>query len=84
VYGDIPDLISAGLIDQRFEGPVAGYFFSVTASGSGYTATAFPVSTKTGKFGYYSGSDAVINYANDASPTCEPCFPKGMSGKPVY
>ncbi len=43
-YGNIPDLISAGLLDERFRGSIGGYTFSVSASGTGYTARAVPAS----------------------------------------
>src|SRR5215471_5568783 len=43
-YGDIPNLITAGLLDSRFApgGIVSGYNFAVAASGSEYTASATP------------------------------------------
>src|SRR5258706_612935 len=43
-YGNITALIGAGLIDSRFTGAVSGYSFTVTASGSDYTANALPTS----------------------------------------
>jgi hypothetical protein len=82
-YGTIPDLMSEGLLDLRFAGSVSGYAYSVTVSDSDYMATALPTSTKTGKYGYYSGSDAVIRYARTVTETCNPCYPKGESGNPV-
>src|SRR5438105_7803193 len=30
-YGGVPELVTAGLLDSRFTGPVSGYGFSVTA-----------------------------------------------------
>src|SRR5947209_11536381 len=48
-YGDIPSLITAGLLDGRFATSVSGYTFSVTASGSDYTASATPTSTNPGR-----------------------------------
>src|SRR5437764_13538383 len=44
-YGSITDLVTAGLVDSRFNNPVSGYTFTVTASGSDYTANAMPTST---------------------------------------
>jgi hypothetical protein len=82
-YGSIPELISEGLLDSRFSGPVSGYTFAVTASGSDYSATATPTSTNAGRYGYFSPPDAVIRYATVPSPTCKPCFPAGQSGAPV-
>src|SRR4029077_12695138 len=53
-YGDVPSLITQGLLDARFVGSVSGYGFSVTASGANYTANADPISVNSGRFGYYS------------------------------
>src|SRR5438045_8480353 len=47
-YGDIGQLITQGLLDNRFAGSVSGYNFSVTASGTDYTAIATPTSTNAG------------------------------------
>jgi len=82
-YGDIPSLITAGLLDGRFATSVSGYVFSVTASGSDYTATATPTSTNAGRFGYYSVPDAVVRYQTGTSTNCNPCYPTNQSGSPV-
>ncbi len=82
-YGDIPSLITAGLLDGRFATSVSGYVFSVTASGSDYTATATPTSTNAGRFGYYSTPDAVVRYQTGTSTNCNPCYPTNQSGSPV-
>ena len=84
-YGSLPELITAGLIDNRFGGTngVSGYSFSVDASGSDYTARATPTSTNAGRFGYYSTPDAVVRYQTAVSTTCNPCFPTNQSGSPV-
>src|SRR3989442_2403599 len=44
-YGDIPSLITQGLLDTRFAGSVSGYSYSLTASGPNYTTSAIPTST---------------------------------------
>jgi prepilin-type N-terminal cleavage/methylation domain-containing protein len=63
-YGDLPALVSAGLLDSTFTaGAKAGYNFNVTAASSNYTATALPASTNTGRFGYFSSPDAVVRYS---------------------
>lgn len=82
-YGDIPALISAGLLDSRFNGNVSGYAYNVTAVGSDYTATATPSSTNAGRYGYFSTPDAVVRYQTATSTNCNPCFPTGMDGDPV-
>src|SRR5712692_7228886 len=38
-YGSVAQLITAGLLDNRFSSSVSGYNFAVTASGTDYTAT---------------------------------------------
>jgi type IV pilus assembly protein PilA len=82
-YGSIPELITAGLLDNRFATSVSGYTFSVTASGSDYTANATPTSTNAGRYGYFSTPDAVVRYQTATGATCNPCFPTGQSGAPV-
>ena len=69
-YGDLPALVSAGLLDSTFtSGVKAGYNFNVTASGSNYTATALPASSNTGRFGYYSSPDAVVRFSSHPTST---------------
>src|SRR5437870_634737 len=82
-YGSVPELITQGLLDGRFAGSVSGYTFTVTATGSDYTASATPTSTNAGRFGYYSTPDAVVRYQTSTSTTCNPCYPSGQSGNPV-
>jgi hypothetical protein len=82
-YGTIPELIGQGLLDPRFAGLVAGYAFTVEASGNDYTASAMPASVNAGRYGYNSWPDAVIRYQEKTSPNCTPCFPAGQSGQPA-
>ena len=82
-YGSTGFLITQGLLDSRFAGSVSGYNFTVTATGSDYTANASPTSTNAGRFGYFATPDAVVRYATNTSTTCTPCYPTGMSGTPV-
>lgn len=82
-YGTISDLVTAGLLDSRFNSAVSGYNFSVTASGSDYTASGIPSSTNSGRYGYYSTPEAVVRYATFNSTTCTPCYPGTSSGSPV-
>lgn len=82
-YGVISNLIEAGLLDERFKVSVSGYVFNISVSSDAYTATAMPVSTQTGKYGYYTTADGVVRYARTATETCKPCFPRGMSGAPT-
>src|SRR5712692_1990621 len=48
-YGTVGQLITQGLLDNRFSGSVSGYNFTITASGSDYTASADPTSTNAGR-----------------------------------
>ena len=82
-YGSTGFLITQGLLDSRFAGSVSGYNFTVTATGSDYTANASPTSVNAGRFGYYATPDAVIRYATTTTSLCTPCYPTGMSGTPV-
>src|SRR5207249_6611428 len=87
-YGSVPELITAGLLDNRFAASVSGYTFTVTATGTNYTAMAIPTSTNAGRYGYYSTPDAVVRYATSTmqsanSSVCSPCFPTNQSGNPV-
>jgi prepilin-type N-terminal cleavage/methylation domain-containing protein len=82
-YGDIPSLITQGLLDARFSASVSGYHFNVTTSAGNYTVNADPTSMNAGRFGYYSGPDAVIRYATYQDSNCNPCYPSVLSGNPV-
>jgi prepilin-type N-terminal cleavage/methylation domain-containing protein len=82
-YGDIPSMISQGILDPRFAGSVSGYNFAVNYSGSDYTASATPISASAGRFGYYSTPDVVIRYQTATTATCTPCYPGTLSGSPV-
>src|SRR5205823_3628470 len=82
-YGSIPELITAGVLDSRFSGSVAGYSYTITAAGNEFTANAMPASTNGGRYGYYILADAVVRYATTTATTCIPCFPPNLSGEPV-
>jgi type IV pilus assembly protein PilA len=82
-FGTISELVIAGMLDSRFNGPVSGYSFTITVSGPDYTVNAVPTSLNNGRYGYYSTPDTVIRYQTTTSATCNPCFPAGLSGSPV-
>jgi type IV pilus assembly protein PilA len=86
-YGSLPELVTAGLVDTRFGGAaVSGYSYTVTASGSDYTANAVPTSANSGRYSYFALPDAVIRYGTSATGCGGPsgnCYPNGMSGQPV-
>src|SRR5262249_15629046 len=77
-YGDLRALLSAGLLDSGFDGPADGYQFNVNVSGRNYFATATPVSPDSGRYGYYSTSDAVVRYSLVPAQA-----PPGQAGRPV-
>ena len=77
-YGDIPSLITQGLVDARFSGSISGYNFTLNVSGNIYTAVATAVSANAGRWDYYTTADYVLRYATD--PTRAPA---GLSGEPV-
>jgi type IV pilus assembly protein PilA len=77
-FGNITQLVSAGLLDSRFNGVISGYNFTIASSGADYTATATPASSSNGRYGYYTTPDAVIRYSTASS-----LAPSGQSGMPV-
>jgi len=77
-YGDIPSLITQGLLDARFSGSMSGYNFTVTVTTGDYTALATAVSSNAGRFDYFTKPDYVIRYATDSLRA-----PTGLSGEPV-
>jgi|SwirhirootsSR3_FD_contig_91_266451_length_847_multi_3_in_0_out_0_2 prepilin-type N-terminal cleavage/methylation domain-containing protein len=79
-YGDMPNLISAKLLDDTFTGTKAGYKYGITldVTGQDYTATAYPAAPNTGRYGYYSVPDAVVRYS-----TVSTLAPAGQSGRSV-
>jgi prepilin-type N-terminal cleavage/methylation domain-containing protein len=87
-YGTVTNLITEGLIDATFDtatNPKAGYLYALTLSGVGnssYDATATPASDNTGRYGYYSGPDAVIRYQTTGS-YIHPNAGSGPVGNPV-
>ena len=85
IYGTLAELASAGLLDSTFAGSPAqksGYQYSVAmvagSNNTDYIATAEPISTNTGRYGYYSVPDAVVRYS-----TTTTLAPTGKAGQPV-
>src|SRR5262249_45701263 len=77
-YASMPALISAGLLAQRFSSEISGYVFAITISGRNYTATATPVSSESGRYGYLVAADGVVRYS-----TVPGQAPPGQGGRPV-
>ena len=85
LYGDIPALIAAQLVDDTFDTtstPKSGYNYSVvlsgTPAGTNYSAYAQRASNNTGRYSYYSSPDAVVRYSTMATDA-----PAGKSGMAV-
>ena len=79
-YGQISDLVTAGLIDNRFSTIVSGYSFTVdiTIDTLDYTANATARAANDGRYDYYSRPDYIIRYSADSTRA-----PTGLSGQPV-
>jgi len=77
-YGDIPSLITQGLLDARFTGSISGYNFVMAVTAGDYTVNATAVSTNAGRYDFLTRPDYVIRYATDPTRA-----PTGLSGEPV-
>jgi prepilin-type N-terminal cleavage/methylation domain-containing protein len=79
-YGDITQLVTAGLLDTGFNGTKGGYNYSITVATGGvdYTIFASPASTNNGRYGYYSIPDGVVRYSTQTA-----LAPTGQAGNPV-
>jgi type IV pilus assembly protein PilA len=83
-YGQILDMVTAGLIDDTFITTTrakAGYLYTMqfdTTTGQDYTLFANPASTNTGRYGYYSTPDATVRYSTDSTKA-----PSGLAGRSV-
>jgi prepilin-type N-terminal cleavage/methylation domain-containing protein len=80
VYGLLPELVTAGLIDNRYTNGSAGYNFGLTLSANSldYTASATAQSNNSGRYDYFSKPDYVVRYSTDPLRA-----PTGLSGEPV-
>lgn len=81
VYGDLPNLVAAGLIDGRYtSGSFSGFSYMVALSVTfrEYTMYATALSANTSRFDYYSTPDFVVRYATTATRA-----PAGRTGQPV-
>src|SRR5262245_8623958 len=60
-YGDVSQLITAGLLDERYNIVSAGYLFDIAVAGNhlDYTATATANSANSGRFDYWTRPDYV-------------------------
>jgi len=79
-YGDLPSLVTAGLLDDRFTQGSAGYIFAIQIAVNflDYTATATANGNNGGRWDYYTRPDYVIRYSTDPLRA-----PNGLTGEPV-
>jgi type IV pilus assembly protein PilA len=81
VYGSISDLITARLLDDRYQNSnFNGYRFTVVLSNANrnYTAYAIGAASNTSRYDYYTGPDFVIRFSTAVTRA-----PNGMTGDPV-
>src|SRR5215471_20052096 len=76
-YGGLPELVTAGLLDQRYTAGSAGYNFDVQIAAPflDYTATATAMGPNMGRFDYWTKPDYVIRYSTDSTRA-----PSGLTG----
>jgi type IV pilus assembly protein PilA len=77
-YGNVTQLVSAGLLDTAFNGIRGGYSYSIDTNGMDYTIWATPASTNNGRYAYYSIPDGVVRYSTQTTYA-----PTGQAGNPV-
>ena len=80
LYGTIPDLVAAGLLDARFGTAMQGFVFDAALSSDkfDYTATARARTLNEARFDFYTRPDYVIRYSTDPAHA-----PTGLTGEPV-
>ena len=79
-YGDVPNLITAGMLDARYSAGSAGYDFDIQLSADSldYTALATAQGANMGRYDYFTRPDYVIRFSNDPTRA-----PTGLTGEPV-
>ena len=77
-YGNLSELIAAGLLDSRYNETSSGFEFSIISIGNRYAAAAVPASSGNGRYGFYSTPDGVIRYS-----TIETLAPAAQGGRAV-
>ena len=80
-YGSLNDLVTAGLVDERYtSSSFSGYRWTLILSSGNlnYSAYADGLSANTSRYDYYSSPDFVVRYSTVASRA-----PAGMTGEPV-
>src|SRR5215471_9100519 len=80
VFGTIPQLIGAGLMDSSMASTKSGYNYSITLSANSrdYTAYATASNPNSGRYDYYTIPDYIIRYSTDSTRA-----PANLAGMPV-
>jgi len=68
-YGNMNDLVTAGMMDATMNGTKSGYTYTITLSPDRYSYTAFAVAASgtMGRYDYYTATDFVIRYSTDST-----------------
>ena len=79
-YGGLPELVTAGLLDDRYISGSAGYNFDIEIASNflDYTGKATAQGPNAGRYDYYTKPDYVIRYSTDPTRA-----PTGLSSEPV-
>jgi len=79
-YGGVPELVTAGLLDNRYVMGSGGYDYEVQLSADylDYTAIAVAQGVNAGRFDYFTKPDYIIRYSTDPTRA-----PTGLTGAPV-
>ncbi|HEX4997576.1 MAG TPA: hypothetical protein VFY29_05095, partial [Terriglobia bacterium] len=77
-FGDVSELVAAGLLDTRFETSVSGYLFAISVTDGDYVAAAAPVNAQAGIRGFFTTPEGVVRFA-----VPEGLAPPGKAGEPV-
>ncbi len=80
LYGAMPDLLAATLLDSSLSRTKSGYNYTITVTpdGMNYTVTATASSSVMGRYDYYTTPDYLIRYSTDTTRA-----PAGQSGSSI-
>jgi hypothetical protein len=77
-FGEIPQLIAAGLLDNRFNTVLFGYSYLIVGSRGDYVAAAIPADLQSGRNVFFSTPDGVVRFTASKQSA-----PPGKAGQPV-
>jgi len=76
--GSIPDLVANGLLPRCVADTAWGYWYEARVQEEGFTITASPATTDSGRWIFYKGPDGITRYSPDAD-----LAPAGLANAPV-